>query len=134
MTKFLCRHSHETYERLWNLLVRKLEEACRQESGRAIARKIDVAPATVSRWISGTRGKDVSMKDALNIIHKLGVNMGEVVAELMPDDAEVIMAAWNANPDMLEMFAKIITAGGPEVEKLNAELKYLSEKVENKSD
>ncbi len=110
--KNVCTYSQKTHDRLWGLLVRKVKNACDHESGRAVATKLGVSPGTVSRWISGTRGTErVSLHDALNIIQRLGVGMGEVMGEILPEDAEVIIRAWDTDHDHLGKFVKILDNG-----------------------
>lgn len=126
--------SDKTYDRVWAILLRYLRREYEAEgsSASAVARRLDVAVSTVTRWLDGYRGKSVTLKQTLQIIQKLGIPMSEVLRELTPEQAELILDIPEGERDALLDYARLAREGGPAWEMAKQQLKLFASATEKR--
>ena len=115
------------YAKVWNLLVSAVRSKAEETNQSEVARTLGVAPVTVSRWLSGDRGSQrLSLREAITLIHKLGVDVEEIVRLIAPEKVDLVAVLLGLEKDTLSRLASIFDSGGPEAEKLKAEIDFLS--------
>ena len=115
-----------------NVVRREMET--HQKNMHKISKELNVAPSTVTRWLSAERGVDKPNSKHLDAIFRTyKVTMREVIMELLPEDrARVIIEILDKNPDLLFDFCNLILEGDRTAEKLKEDIAYYKEEKQKK--
>lgn len=99
-------NNSKAYTRLWGLLKDKLREAKEKRELSAVAARMGVRPSAVSRWANEERGPDITLRNALDLAFALDIPMEQIVAALMPEDAEAVIRGFGHDREYMR---KILT-------------------------
>lgn len=115
---------------LWAFLLGRLQQELNSgKSQTALADQVGVKQPTINRWLSGERGKDVSLRDVLKVLQGLGVTMSDVATELGDEDLAILLDAYARDRDQMVKLANIIRAGGSARRKIDGEIDFISDQL-----
>ena len=119
------------YDKVWNLLLRVVREEVRQTNASAVGRRVGKNPSTIIRWVNEETGaQGISLKDALEVIVKLGVPMSEVLEALSPDKAARIALLLENAPELLEKLCVIVESGDKRsIAKVDSDLDFMASTI-----
>jgi len=119
-------------EALWPYILRRLTAEIKAGvTQTALADRVGVKQPTINRWLNGER-VGVSLDDALKACRALGVSVSDVCKEIGEDDLGVILEQFINDRDQLIKLAKILKAGGSAKRKIQAEIDFIYDQVEQR--
>lgn len=117
--------NQELFEKVWSHLLKILQTEVDKSNESRVAKRLDVSPSTVTRWLKGERGERVELNHCLRIVKTLGGNIVGLMKELGFDEIVNILEMDEDSRTFVNDVVAILERGGPAAEKLKTEIKFL---------
>lgn len=117
--------SQRLFDQIWGHLLTLLREEVDKSSIRKVAKRLDVYPTTVARWVNGERGERIELSHCLRIITALGGDLVSALQELGFEDVAELLQMDAASLRMVRAVVEILQKGGPAADKLRGEISFL---------
>jgi len=104
--------SQRLFDQVWGHLLTLLREEVDKSSIRKVAKRLDVYPTTVARWVNGERGERIELSHCLRIITALGGDLVSALQELGFEDFAKLLQMDAASLRMVRAVVEILRKGG----------------------
>jgi len=116
-------------EKLFDSFVGLLRASLKDQPQRVVAEQIGCSQSQISRWLSGERGRNVSLRLVLRAYRKLGGDMSEVLSEVLGENrAATILSVGDDDPEFFDALIELISSRDEDFEKLRSDVLYYKKK------
>ncbi|MEF2146676.1 MAG: helix-turn-helix transcriptional regulator [Desulfovibrionaceae bacterium] len=123
---------NDVFDLFKNKVLNKLREIKEAKTWNAaeIADKSGLAVQTIYSLAGGQRGSEPEYSTIFKLAEALGWTMGDIAAELFPDQVGRVYQLVKDKPTMFNNMLVVMTSGdAADIKKLEADLEYMAKKV-----